>query len=38
MKPVKDKVIRWYFIAMGTLLALAPTLTAFAGWGGSQSD
>jgi hypothetical protein len=36
MKPVRSQVIKWYFITMGTLLAIAPTLMVFAG--GSHSD
>ena len=37
MKSTKRKAIRWYYIALGTLLALAPTLMALAD-GGSSSD
>ena len=37
MKSTKRKAIRWYYIALGTLLALAPTLMALAD-GGSNSD
>lgn len=36
MKSVKSGVAKWYFIAMGAALALAPTLVAFAG--GSATD
>jgi hypothetical protein len=38
MKSVKGKLARWYFIAMGAALALAPTFVAFAGGGGNYSD
>lgn len=38
MKPVRGRIIKWYFVAMGTLLAIAPTLVAFAKSGGSFSD
>jgi len=37
MKNTKRKAIRWHYIALGTLLALAPTLMVLAD-GGSNSD
>ena len=37
MKSVKSKMVRWYFIAVGAALALAPTLIALAE-GGDASD
>jgi hypothetical protein len=37
MKSTKTKVFRWYYVALGTVLALAPTLMALAE-GGSTAD
>ena len=37
MKSTKRKAVRWYFIALGTILALAPTMMVLAG-GGSTGD
>lgn len=37
MKPIKVRFVKWYFIALGTVLAIAPTLVVFAG-GGSATD
>jgi hypothetical protein len=38
MKSTKRTALRWYYIALGTILALSPTLMALAGGGGSTSD
>jgi hypothetical protein len=39
MKSAKKKLARWYLIGMGAVLALAPTVAAFAyGGAGSASD
>jgi hypothetical protein len=38
MKSAKNKLVRWYLIGLGAVMALAPTLVAFAGGSGSVSD
>lgn len=37
MRPIKRTVVKWYWIALASALALAPTLIALAD-GGSNSD
>jgi hypothetical protein len=38
MKSAKNKLVRWYLIGLGAVIALAPTFVAFAGGTGSATD